>query len=546
MSQLQPAVGTKTESRDQTAKKRLLAPALCKANTTPPSVVLVHLSCCEFAHEFIIACGVLVTFVTTMSGKLRKLVKNKSRRKHTEMMRRQRASDDRRARELLAGAAKRKLPPSRDRSPPAKRQALRSEWSDEDDESEQYHVAVRHNMVNVGANDTMMQKTEAEDHDEEDELEELEDLEALYDEEEEEEELEDLQAMDEEEEDLEKLAKMEEHDDVHIQQDVLDDDDVDIFQFTSLSDDDFDECGDVSTLIKPPLPDTDGAFVRRAVSRFQVADDVSDNDIPGDDDSGERGEPSAVRVLHDMVEDDERNVASRATTRACEKKATVPSAAVRIADVGIVRLPEHGRSGRLMKHLKPYPGVATSTCWITVQNWTRYVHNNVTIMMRGLSYNKSEMPITALFLEYGNMMEQLCVTLHNFFKQVPTSTSNAVAMVTTLTTRNMTLVMKFHKRCENLRCLLHFARRRVEGERIVSCTSRYVSFSVLFSLFCFCFIVFSLPLSSYLSRVSRVSLLLSFFFFSLSLCLPSLSLSISLCACALTSNLLECFSLHGI
>ena len=73
---------------------------------------------------------------------------------------------------------------------------------------------------------------------------------------------------------------------------------------------------------------------------------------------------------------EERDVASRdlaSTSTALDKKAAVPSAAVRIADVGIVRLPEHGRSGRLMRHLKPYPGVGTSTCWNAVQNWTRYV-----------------------------------------------------------------------------------------------------------------------------------------------------------------------------
>ena len=257
-----------------------------------------------------------------MSEAFRKELKRKGRRKHSEMKRRKRAADDSRARKLLAKAAKRKLRPTPERSPPAKRQALRSHSQRSDDDQPQW-------------SDDEEPQWSVDD-------------EPLW--------------SDNEERNSE--SDDEEH--YEPREDVLGDDEVENFQFTSFSDD-FNECDDTATVAKGPVADNGEALARRAASRLEIAEDLSDI---------ESGEPPALVALRNMVEEEERDVARRdlaSTSTALDKKAAVPSAAVRIADVGIVRLPEHGRSGRLMRHLKPYPGVGTSTCWNAVQNWTRYV-----------------------------------------------------------------------------------------------------------------------------------------------------------------------------
>ena len=265
-----------------------------------------------------------------MSEAFRKELKRKGRRKHSEMKRRKRAADDSRARKLLAKAAKRKLRPTPERSPPAKRQALRSHSQRSDDDEPQWSDDEEPQW-------SVDDEPQWSDNDE-------------------------PQWSDNEE----RNSESDDQEHPEPREDVLGDDEVENFQFTSFSDD-FNECDDTATVAKGPVADNGEALARRAASRLEIAEDLSDI---------ESGEPPALVALRNMVEEEERDVARRdlaSTSTALDKKAAVPSAAVRIADVGIVRLPEHGRSGRLMRHLKPYPGVGTSTCWNAVQNWTRYV-----------------------------------------------------------------------------------------------------------------------------------------------------------------------------
>lgn len=113
------------------------------------------------------------------------------------------------------------------------------------------------------------------------------------------------------------------------------------------------------------------AAVLRTASSMQVVD-VSCDDGTGD--TRVARSQSMMSALDEMVDDELREVENRHRRQvSLGQKPIVPPQKVRIADVGIVRIPDCQRTGKLVKSLAVYPALELSKAWNDVRNFAMYV-----------------------------------------------------------------------------------------------------------------------------------------------------------------------------
>ena len=111
------------------------------------------------------------------------------------------------------------------------------------------------------------------------------------------------------------------------------------------------------------------AAILRSASSMQVVDESC-----GGSGSGGARNHSMMSSLDEMVEEEIREAENRRRRQvSLGQKPAVPPKKIRIADTGIVRIPDCQRTGKLVKSLAAYPGLQLSKAWNDVRNYAMYV-----------------------------------------------------------------------------------------------------------------------------------------------------------------------------